>query len=139
MPKKSRKVLFTEQDSAKLLESKYDATTVLTLLQELAHYPHAKIVWNELVKNTSIGIFTAREYQMVWHHLTYHHTLAKNLEDGAQPLLPLAGNKNMSMLVHIMLVQAFRAIYLVYGDYVKSWYTKGPERKRNIDVLLLES
>ncbi|RYR03276.1 hypothetical protein Ahy_B06g082127 isoform B [Arachis hypogaea] len=97
MPEKSWKVPFTEQDSAKLLE-RYDATTVLTLLQKLAHYPHAKIDWNELVKNTSTGISTAREYQM-----------------------------------------AFRAIYLVYGDYLKSWYTKGPKGKRNIDALLLES
>ncbi|XP_057727305.1 flocculation protein FLO11-like isoform X2 [Arachis stenosperma] len=85
MPEKSRKVPFTEQDSAKLLE-RYDATTVLTLLQELAHYPHAKIDWNELVKNTSTGISTAREYQMVWRHLAYRHALAENLEDGAQPL-----------------------------------------------------
>ncbi|CAI8597095.1 unnamed protein product [Vicia faba] len=28
---------------------------------------------------------------------------------------------------------------VVYGDYVSSWYTKGPEGKRNIDALLLES
>ncbi|KAJ1382643.1 Oxoglutarate/iron-dependent dioxygenase [Sesbania bispinosa] len=28
---------------------------------------------------------------------------------------------------------------VVYGDYVLSWYTKGPEGKRNIDALLLES
>ncbi|XP_030456551.1 jasmonate-induced oxygenase 4 [Syzygium oleosum] len=26
---------------------------------------------------------------------------------------------------------------VVYGDYVSSWYTKGPEGKRNIDALLL--
>ncbi|XP_030504113.2 jasmonate-induced oxygenase 4 [Cannabis sativa] len=31
----------------------------------------------------------------------------------------------------------FRGV--VYGDYVSSWYTKGPEGKRNIDALLLES
>ncbi|KAL1313622.1 hypothetical protein AAHE18_16G125400 [Arachis hypogaea] len=81
MPEKSWKVPFTEQDSAKLLESRYDATTVLTLLQKLAHYPHAKIDWNELVKNTSTGISTAREYQMVWRHLAYCHA-PENLEDG---------------------------------------------------------
>ncbi|RYR15855.1 hypothetical protein Ahy_B04g072787 [Arachis hypogaea] len=86
MPEKSRKVPFTEHDSAKLLE-RYDATTVLTLLQKLAHYPHAKIDWNELVKNTSTEISTAREYQMVWRHLAYRHALAENLEDGAQPLV----------------------------------------------------
>lgn len=28
---------------------------------------------------------------------------------------------------------------VVYGDYVSSWYTKGPDGKRNIDALLLES
>ncbi|KAK9924199.1 hypothetical protein M0R45_032581 [Rubus argutus] len=27
---------------------------------------------------------------------------------------------------------------VVYGDYVSSWYTKGPEGKRNIDALLLD-
>ena len=28
---------------------------------------------------------------------------------------------------------------VVYGDYVLSWYTKGPEGKRNIDALVLDS
>ncbi|PNX82475.1 leucoanthocyanidin dioxygenase-like protein [Trifolium pratense] len=28
---------------------------------------------------------------------------------------------------------------VVYGDYVSSWYTKGPEGKRNIDALVIES
>lgn len=28
---------------------------------------------------------------------------------------------------------------VVYGDYVLSWYTKGPEGKRNVDALVLES
>lgn len=27
---------------------------------------------------------------------------------------------------------------VVYGDYVKSWYTKGPEGKRNLDSILLK-
>lgn len=27
--------------------------------------------------------------------------------------------------------------HVTYGDYVKSWYTKGPEGKRNIDALLI--
>lgn len=26
---------------------------------------------------------------------------------------------------------------VVYGDYVSSWYTKGPNGKRNIDALLI--
>lgn len=28
---------------------------------------------------------------------------------------------------------------IFYGDYVSSWYTKGPEGKRNLDALLLNS
>jgi isopenicillin N synthase-like dioxygenase len=27
---------------------------------------------------------------------------------------------------------------VIYGDYVSSWYRKGPEGKRNIDALLIE-
>ena len=27
---------------------------------------------------------------------------------------------------------------VIYGDYVSSWYSKGPEGKRNIDALLIE-
>jgi isopenicillin N synthase-like dioxygenase len=27
---------------------------------------------------------------------------------------------------------------VVYGDYVSSWYSKGPEGKRNIDTLLIQ-
>ena len=28
---------------------------------------------------------------------------------------------------------------VVYGDYVSSWYSKGPEGKRNLDALLLNA
>ncbi|KAK3227275.1 hypothetical protein Dsin_007137 [Dipteronia sinensis] len=28
---------------------------------------------------------------------------------------------------------------VVYGDYISSWYTKGPDGKRNLDALLLDS
>ena len=66
---------------------RYDATTVLTLLQEVAQYPHAKIDWNELVKKTSTGISSARECQMLWRHLAYRDALVENLEDGAEPLV----------------------------------------------------
>jgi len=27
---------------------------------------------------------------------------------------------------------------VIYGDYVSSWYSKGPEGKRNIDALLIQ-
>lgn len=30
-----------------------------------------------------------------------------------------------------------RYCQIVYGEYVSSWYTKGPEGKRNIDALML--
>ncbi|MED6183432.1 hypothetical protein PIB30_037861 [Stylosanthes scabra] len=80
-------VPFTEQDAARLLQ-RYDATTVITLLQEVAQsqYPNAKIDWNDLVKRTSTGISNAREYQMLWRHLAYRHDLVSNLENGAEPL-----------------------------------------------------
>lgn len=108
--KKSKKASFSEEDATSLTQRsliylylmycslsyvlsfyfglcRYDATTVLTLLQEIAHYPHAKIDWNELVKKTSTGISSAREYQMLWRHLAYRDALSDNFEDGAQPLV----------------------------------------------------
>ncbi|XP_024027833.1 probable 2-oxoglutarate-dependent dioxygenase At3g111800 [Morus notabilis] len=42
-----------------------------------------------------------------------------------------------SQLISEFVPPRFREV--VYGDYVSSWYTKGPEGKRNIDALLLES
>lgn len=27
---------------------------------------------------------------------------------------------------------------IIYGDYVSSWYSKGPEGKKNIDALLIQ-
>lgn len=68
---------------------RYTATTVLALLQEVAHYPDVKIDWNALVRKTSTGISDAREYQMLWRHLAYRHALLDNLEDGAHPLVCL--------------------------------------------------
>ncbi|KAK7311679.1 hypothetical protein RJT34_09968 [Clitoria ternatea] len=85
LEKKNKKVSFNEEDGATLIQ-RYDGTTVLTLLQEVAHYPHSKIDWNELVKKTATGISNAREYQMLWRHLAYRDSLPEKLEDGAQPL-----------------------------------------------------
>ncbi|XP_061352495.1 uncharacterized protein LOC133297384 isoform X2 [Gastrolobium bilobum] len=82
---KNKKVSFTEEDAA-ALTLRYDETTVLTLLQEVANYPYSKIDWNDLVKKTSTGISNAREYQMLWRHLAYHDALEENFEDGAEPL-----------------------------------------------------
>jgi len=65
---------------------RYDAPTVLTLLQELANYPHSKFNWYDLAAKTSTGISKAREYQMLWRHLAYGHSM-ENLDDDAQPLV----------------------------------------------------
>ncbi|KAK7351224.1 hypothetical protein VNO77_10518 [Canavalia gladiata] len=83
--KKNKKVSFTEEDAATLLQ-RYDATKVLALLQEVAHYPKSKIDWNELAKKTSTGISNAKEYQMLWRHLAYRDALPENFEDAAEPL-----------------------------------------------------
>ncbi|KAK7321279.1 hypothetical protein VNO77_31764 [Canavalia gladiata] len=79
--KKQKKIPFSEEDAAALLE-KYDAITVFTLLQELSNYPYPKFDWNELVAKTSTGISDVEEYRMLWHLLAY----GQNFEDTAQPL-----------------------------------------------------
>ncbi|CAD5315800.1 unnamed protein product [Arabidopsis thaliana] len=53
----------------------YDTVTILKLLQEMAYYAEAKMDWNELVKKTSTGITSAREYQLLWRHLAYRDSL----------------------------------------------------------------
>ncbi|KAG2692543.1 hypothetical protein I3760_08G057100 [Carya illinoinensis] len=88
MVEKTKKLLkgsLSEEDISTLLQ-RYTATTVLALLQEVAHCPDVKIDWNALVKNTSTGISDAREYQMLWRHLAYRHDLLGKLEYGAHPL-----------------------------------------------------
>lgn len=62
--------------------------TVLTVLQEVSQVQDVKIDWNELVKKTTTGITNAREYQMLWRHLAYHHGLLDKFDDdSAQPLV----------------------------------------------------
>ncbi|XP_077214847.1 uncharacterized protein LOC143849633 isoform X2 [Tasmannia lanceolata] len=67
-------------------EGRYTAPTILALLQEVAQFAGVKIDWNTLVKKTSTGISSAREYQMLWRHLAYHDILVEKLDDGAEPL-----------------------------------------------------
>ncbi|KAL2317619.1 hypothetical protein Fmac_031495 [Flemingia macrophylla] len=74
--KKQTKVPFSEEDAASLVQ-KYDAQTVLTMLQELANHPHSKFDWEELVAKTATGISSAREYQMLWRHIAYGHSLTE--------------------------------------------------------------
>ncbi|CAN6460105.1 unnamed protein product [Victoria cruziana] len=80
-----KKGLISEEDVSLILR-RYTATTILALLQEVAQFPGVKIDWNALVKKTSTGISSAREYQMLWRHLAYRHSLVEKLEEGAEPL-----------------------------------------------------
>ncbi|KAL3504874.1 hypothetical protein ACH5RR_034715 [Cinchona calisaya] len=83
--KKPRKNFITEEDISTLLQ-RYTATTVLTLLQEVAQVQDSKIDWNFLAKKSTTGISNPREYQMLWRHLAYHDALLDRLDDVAQPL-----------------------------------------------------
>lgn len=83
--KLNNRVFVTEDDMSTLLE-RYTATTMLTLLQEVAQVEESKIDWNEMVKKTTTGITNAREYQMVWRHLAYRQVLLDKVDDDAQPL-----------------------------------------------------
>ncbi|KAL2339990.1 hypothetical protein Fmac_007930 [Flemingia macrophylla] len=83
--KKNKKVFLSDEDVAALMQ-RYEATTIITLLQEVEQHSQAKIDWKELVKKTSTGIFNAREYQMLWRHLAYRQPLPETFEDGAEPL-----------------------------------------------------
>ncbi|KAL3514271.1 hypothetical protein ACH5RR_026988 [Cinchona calisaya] len=83
--KKPRKNIVTEEDISTLLQ-RYTATTVLTLLQEVAQLQDAKIDWNVLVKKSATGISDPTEYQMLWRHLAYRHALLDRFDDAAQPL-----------------------------------------------------
>ncbi|GFY98442.1 homeodomain-like superfamily protein [Actinidia rufa] len=64
----------------------YPETTVLALLQEVPQVQDVMIDWNELVKKTSTGISSVREYHMVCRHLAYNDAFAERLDDGAEPM-----------------------------------------------------
>ncbi|XP_042495372.1 uncharacterized protein LOC122074563 [Macadamia integrifolia] len=83
--KKTKKGFIREEDVSLILQ-RYTATTIIALIQEVAQFADVKIDWNSLVKKTSTGISNAREYQMLWRHLAYSHTLPDKCEDGSEPL-----------------------------------------------------
>ncbi|KAK8623487.1 hypothetical protein V6N13_118370 [Hibiscus sabdariffa] len=83
--KKQKKGSISEEDISTVLQ-RYTATTILALLKEVAQFPDAKLDWNALVKNTSTGISSPREYQILWRHLAYRDSLLAKLEVGAEPL-----------------------------------------------------
>lgn len=61
----------------------------MTLLREVAQAAGVRIDWNKLVKNTSTGISCVREYQLLWRHLAYRHTLLDNVDSVADSLVSL--------------------------------------------------
>ncbi|AEE28483.1 Homeodomain-like superfamily protein [Arabidopsis thaliana] len=79
-----RKRIITEGDIATLL-LRYDMETILRMLQEISYCSETKMDWNALVKKTTTGITNAREYQLLWRHLSYRHPLLP-VEDDALPL-----------------------------------------------------
>ncbi|CAI9116141.1 OLC1v1017218C1 [Oldenlandia corymbosa var. corymbosa] len=83
--KKPRKNYVSEVDIATLLQ-RYNATTVLTLLQEVAQVQDYRIDWDFLAKKTTTGISNPREYQMIWRHLAYRDTLLDKVDNVTQPL-----------------------------------------------------
>ncbi|KAJ8561396.1 hypothetical protein K7X08_027586 [Anisodus acutangulus] len=82
---KKHKCFVSEEDISILLQ-RYPATTMLAVLQEVVQVADEKIVWDALVRKSTTGIANAREYQMLWRHLAYRHSLNDKLDDGAQPL-----------------------------------------------------
>ena len=67
---------------------RYSLNTVLALLQEVDQAAAGvKINWREVVKNSATGISGAREYQMLWRHLTYGEPLIDHLDNDAEPLV----------------------------------------------------
>ncbi|AAB60727.1 F21M12.10 gene product [Arabidopsis thaliana] len=83
-----RKRIITEGDIATLL-LRYDMETILRMLQEISYCSETKMDWNALVKKTTTGITNAREYQLLWRHLSYRHPLLP-VEDDALPLVMAA-------------------------------------------------
>ncbi|MQM05068.1 hypothetical protein Taro_037877 [Colocasia esculenta] len=82
---KKRKGSICEEDVLLLL-NKYSPMAILNLLKEVAQFAGVKIDWNALVKRSSTGISSAREYQMLWRHLAYRDPLLEKLEADAEPL-----------------------------------------------------
>ncbi|XP_068335934.1 jasmonate-induced oxygenase 1 [Pyrus communis] len=75
----------------------------------------------------------------------YRSAVHRALTNSHQPRLSVATFHDPAKTVKVspaseLISESTPALYreVVYGDYVSSWYTKGPEGKRNIDALLLE-
>ncbi|CAK9325555.1 unnamed protein product [Citrullus colocynthis] len=82
---KQRTGTISMEDCSTLLE-RYSVRTIFTLLREVAQVSGVRIDWDKLVKNTSTGISDVREYQLLWRHLAYRHTLLENMDSVTDPL-----------------------------------------------------
>lgn len=82
---KKKKITISEEDIS-LLFRRYNAATIVALLQEVAQCHDAKIDWNELASKTNTGITNAREYQMVWRYLAYRDALLEKVDEGVEPM-----------------------------------------------------
>lgn len=75
------------EDEVYLLLHRYAPSTILTALQEVAqHADGRRIDWRAVVGKSTTGITSAREYQMLWRHVAYHHDLDESVTGGDQPL-----------------------------------------------------
>ncbi|XP_042003505.1 uncharacterized protein LOC121752475 isoform X1 [Salvia splendens] len=83
---KGNKSTISEDDMSAVLQ-RYSLNTVLALLQEVDQAAAGvKINWRDVVKNSATGISGAREYQMLWRHLTYGEPLIDHLDNDSEPL-----------------------------------------------------
>ena len=61
---------------------------ILTALQEVAqHTDGRRIDWRAVVANSTMGITSARKYQMLWRHFAYHHDIDESVDAYDQPLV----------------------------------------------------
>lgn len=77
---------FISEGDIALLLRRYNASTLLALLQEIANCGSSKLPWHSLVKSSNTGIKNAREYQALWRHLAYRIDIADSYEDDLQPM-----------------------------------------------------
>jgi hypothetical protein len=67
---------------------RYAPATILTLLQEVVQHAEGKRMdWKTLMEKLGMGITSAHEYQILWHHFAYQHELTKNVDAGSSPLV----------------------------------------------------
>ncbi|KAL6899199.1 hypothetical protein ACP4OV_005857 [Aristida adscensionis] len=81
------------EDDVYLLLHRYAPGTILTALQEVAqHAEGRRIDWKAVVRKTTTGITSAREYQMLWRYFAYNHELQETFD---APDVPLADDSDL--------------------------------------------